>query len=457
MSESADALANEQLRLIGRAREFIRKRALRHPRVTAIDPECYLNSWANVPGYLRLKKLALGWKAEPRRFIAASKDVVRLFRFSGFDVAGEGIDVPTITSVIVSWTRAQDLDAEGVHHDRYLRINSGETPASLWLLISLDVKTCPKLAENVLVLCGRVGATVGIRYAVAWLREFIGLTGKKEVGRKLSGTASYADCAAAVLRKQLDGKAIRHVVMPYEAQPFQHAMYLAAKELDGGIKTIGYMHSALPALPTDFIYRSGAPDVLLVHGRGQADILIRHLGWPAEKVKVIPSLRYRRDDPAPIAGHILLPYDFENLEAIVAAVEGYVSRAPLASMPKWRIRNHPVRANSAKHIELIDRLQAVVDAHSDRATESDAVCRQSLIIGATAAVVEALERGLEVVHVCSDPLFERHSSVIWEFFDVEILATNAYRYRLRESESYIRLGEASAAAALGHLLESEPA
>jgi hypothetical protein len=42
--------------------------------------------------------------------------------------------------------------------------------------------------------------------------------------------------------------------------------------------------------------------------------------------------------------------------------------------------------------------------------------------------------------VCSNELFERHSARIWTRMEIEDLAPNVYRYRLREPGAYIRLG-----------------
>ena len=38
----------------------------------------------------------------------------------------------------------------------------------------------------------------------------------------------------------------------------------------------------------------------------------------------------------------------------------------------------------------------------------------SIFIGATAAIIESLERNVEVIHITSDPIFESHQSGIWE-------------------------------------------
>jgi hypothetical protein len=257
---------------------------------------------------------------------------------------------------------------------------------------------------------------------------------------RLSRAVTEAQEIAAAVEAASAGFAVSRIVMPYEAQPFQQAVCLAAKRRNPRVVTAGYVHSALPALPTDYLFRDGAPDELLVHGIGQAEILTRRLGWPEARVRVVDSLRYLRDATVPFAGRILLPYGFESPDFIVERVADMLRAAPAGSMPRWQVRNHPVHVNSAPHLALVARLESQVAAHADRGSDDPRIASQTLMIGATAAVIEALERGLDVVHVCVDSLFQRQSPELWTHLDVESLAPDVYRYRLRAPGSYIRLG-----------------
>jgi hypothetical protein len=257
---------------------------------------------------------------------------------------------------------------------------------------------------------------------------------------------TQAHAAAASVTDELRRGRFRQIVMPYEAQPFQHAIYLAVKAADPAITTVGYLHSALPALPTELVFRSGAPDRLLVHGVGQAEILTRHLGWPAARLKTIPSLRYLRDSPDPLAGHIVLPYAIRDADAILRTFEALMRSAPTASMPRWKVRNHPVTGDSPKHVALARRLRTIVQWFPNRMSPGDDLSRQTIVVGASASVVEALERSLDVVHICTDALFESYNPDIWRHMEVQELQPNVYRYRLHERGVYIRFGDARGAA-----------
>jgi hypothetical protein len=201
------------------------------------------------------------------------------------------------------------------------------------------------------------------------------------------------------------------------------------------------MHAVIPALPSEYLYREGAPDHLLVNGSGQKDILCERLGWPRARVTAVPSLRYHRDRAPEFDGMVLLPYSC-HADAVARKFESFLSAAAPASMPRWRIRIHPARSQHPQHRALAQRLEKIASRYADRMTGTPDVVRQTVIFGATAAVVEALERGFEVVHLCADPLFEKYSPEIWKELDVHVIATGVFRYALRKPGTYIRLSDA---------------
>ena len=55
---------------------------------------------------------------------------------------------------------------------------------------------------------------------------------------------------------------IKSIVTPYESQPFQNKVFKEAQK--NNIKTIGYTAVTQP-FPSHNIYRTGSPDLLLVH------------------------------------------------------------------------------------------------------------------------------------------------------------------------------------------------
>ena len=57
------------------------------------------------------------------------------------------------------------------------------------------------------------------------------------------------------IKKILEKSTISQVFIPYESQPHQHFIIKVIKSINDKIKIIGYLHSSLTPLPTDFIYK----------------------------------------------------------------------------------------------------------------------------------------------------------------------------------------------------------
>ena len=86
-----------------------------------------------------------------------------------------------------------------------------------------------------------------------------------------------AEIILDLLKKEINLKEIRSIIMPYEAQPFQQAIFCEVKKLNKNIATIGYDHSAPQSIPVHLFYRKGAPDLLLVNGPSQERYFVNNL------------------------------------------------------------------------------------------------------------------------------------------------------------------------------------
>ncbi len=380
--------------------------------------------------------------------VARTQDRLNVARYSGYEVVGGARPVAGVDRLIVSWARREDFTAGGAYMDRYFCTSAHESARSLWLLIAASPGISELSDPNVRLIrrapeAPRFDLGHLARSAIARVTDEceLGASSNSKHNGKLSATQDFARFVAAVVMMELKRGRFRSVLLPYEAQPFQHAIFRATKSFDTRIQTIGYLHSVLPPVPTDLIYREGAPDRLLVHGAGQRLILCGRLGWPETAVETIPSLHYRGTSSAEFGGQVFLPYSFADESVVVKALEAYLAGAGRASLPVLTLRNHPMMGASKKHLRLMSRLDAVLSRYADRSSDNISPRRLSVFVGATAAVIEALERGVDVVHICGDPLLEAYHPDLWDALEMEPLGERCFRYRLREPGAYIVLGE----------------
>jgi hypothetical protein len=228
--------------------------------------------------------------------------------------------------------------------------------------------------------------------------------------------------------------------MPYEAQPFHQFSILQIKKNFKKISIIGYMHSMLPPVPSDFIYRSGAPDLLLVHGESQLEILNSKLDWPINKMQLIKSLRFRIENKKNLSNKIFLPYILINKSLFLNRFEKFLISSSPNSLPKFDVIIHSAMLDSSKHIKFKHKLIKIMEMYKNRFSTNSTNKNISIFFGITASIFEALETGTRVIHICSDPLFQYFNDKIWSNLKTEKFNDGIYSYSLIRLGKYINFG-----------------
>ena len=112
--------------------------------------------------------------------------------------------------------------------------------------------------------------------------------------------------------------------MPYEAQPFQNYIFKEAKKINNKIKTIGFIHSMVPALPINFLKRDGSPEKLFLSGKAQLNLFIKYLNWKKDNLKIIYSPRISKYIDKKNINTIFFPISIESKKIILHAIETFI-------------------------------------------------------------------------------------------------------------------------------------
>ena len=114
--------------------------------------------------------------------------------------------------------------------------------------------------------------------------------------------------------------------------------------------------------------------------------------------------------------------------------------SPRNRFPKFDIVNHPSMLNSKKHLYLKRELEKVMNLYKNCFADTPLNENTSIFFGVTGAIFEALENGINTIHICSDPVFESHSEKIWPNLKVEQLNEFTFHYSIIEPRKYINFG-----------------
>lgn len=425
------SISRKQLNILNKSKLFINQ-----AENNFLSGLLYLNSWDSFSiGNAFLRHRIMNSTSKFRFYTKFFKNILGIRYLNKLQLLKEKVSLSKYDSIIFSWCKSSDFDINGNYRDRYFNTSSEENKNFYWFLISTDQIIPKTTGTNIQILYSPSTNFFSNIYFI-FKTIFKNIKFKKKVFL-ISYEELFAKVVSGFINKY-DTKSITRVLQPYEAQPFQHAINSLFKKRN--IKTIGYLHSLLPPVPTDLIYRSGAPDILYVHGFGQIKILEKFLNWKSNVLRFTPSYRFRVNQ-SNLSGVIFLPYDFKNEKFIVDSFELFLTKSKPKSLPFLIIKSHPLKLKSTKHNNLIKKIDHLINKYQNR-FNSKINSNISIVIGVSAVIMEALERNVKtIVHIVDNPVLDSHQNILWDKIKVEILSKNIYTYELLIKNHYIHCGD----------------
>ena len=437
------SIGDKQIRLINSANNFLKDLKLSNIDLS-LSSFCYFTTWSKTPGYVKLKYWLYGWSFALSYCIILFKNILAIASHAKYIEIKKQNFFKKYDILVISWAFKKNFQADGSYHDRYFDENSKDLPNSHWILISMDGYIPKNLNENITLLKKKEGI---FKYHFFSFIKILITTifdcrfSPRKIYHYLFLPSYFAKIVSRVVIKEIKKNGCKAILLPYEGQPFQNNVFLNAKKFNKKIVTIGYLHSLLTPLPCELIYRSGAPDLLLVHGESQIKILQTILNWPKSKLLLIDSLRFRLNDSNSLSNKIFLPMIILNANLYIDEFKKLLVNSPVNYFSRFDIKNHPVMMNSKKHLYLKRELENIMDLYNNRFTNTSSNKNISIFFGITATIFEALEKGLNVIHICSDPVFESHSEKIWPNLKVKQISKFIFDYKLVLQGKYIAFGK----------------
>jgi len=435
------SLGDNQIRLI----DFVKKyyTNLKSTNIDmALSSLCYFATWAETPGLAKLKFWQNGWFSLPKFIIIILKNVLSISSHASYEEFYKQHPLKDYDTLVVTWASKHNFQRDGSYHDTYFNENSRDLPKSYWLLISMDGYVPSNLDDNLKILIKKKGIfkfNLFVFFKILIKLLFQHKFSARKLFHYFSFYSHFARMMSFRVKKELIKNNYKVILLPYESQPFQHTIFLDAKKINQQIKTVGYLHSLLTPFPIDFVYRSGAPDILYVHGESQIEILRSKLNWPNNKLFLIDSLRYR-DDSNFSSNKIFLPHVIMKKKKLIIEFEKLLINSPLNNFNDLYVANHPLKLNSKIHLSMKSEIEEIMKIYQNRFSKNSLNNNTSIFFGVTAAIFEALEKGNKAIHICAEPLFETHSEKIWPNLKVNQLGKYTFQYNLIRLGKYIRFG-----------------
>jgi|TARA_Y100000310_G_scaffold330282_1_gene401664 hypothetical protein len=431
-----------QLELISKAKKYLQNNLSKNINVHN-SGICYFCSFGLfTPGYAKLKLWNEGFRSILTTYKIYYKDVLSISSLYNYCIANKPKINNKYNKIIVSWAKKDDFLSNGTYFDKYFKINSNALSNSLWFLI-YEGKSLPENINNNILIFTK--STKGSKYNFFYLINYIikSIVSSKfslnKFFHKISWFTAFASISNNNIKKFINID-VKTIIMPYEGQPFQNTIFKTSKALNKNIRTIGCVTSFPVGLPTNYISRDGSPEQLIVNGDDQYYCFKKNLNWKDNQLKVLPSTRFTKNS-VDMSGYIYLPIELNSTDIIIKCLKIFLDKNKERSISNLSVKNHPSAKNSKKHLKLIKQIDELLLEQKNLFLKKVKINKLSIFIGATASIIEALERGVEVIHICDDPVMQSYSSDLWSSIKVSKVNENTFEYKLLKKGDLIKFGD----------------
>jgi len=368
--------------------------------------------------------------------IASIKDFYNLLKIGKFSILNYNKNYQYKT-IVVNWGKLNDFDTKGNFYDKHFNVKSYCCPNTLWVIVYLDNKIPNNIANNIALII-KEKKIFNFKKIIDILLTSIF---KKKNINFINQEFSYSSILSNFFLDKTDNflnKNIKKIIMPYEGQPFQNSIISRAHDYSNKIETVGYIHSFPSGLPSNYVKRYGSPKKIIVTSLAQKFCFNHHLGWKSNKIKILPSSRYLKNNKIDMRNKIYLPIYFSNKKLILSSIKKIILKEKI-NMKNFVIKNHPHCLQSKKHNAIIQDIKEIITKNSflKKNDKND----YSIFIGATASVIEALERNTNVYHICENPILESYNKKIWKYINSYSIDSNIFKYTIQKKNKLINLGK----------------
>ncbi len=426
-----------QKKIIDISKKLINKnKKLNKHRISSLT---YFALWGDSPGFARVKYEIYGFQKILNFWFKIFKDIASIAFLNNYEVLkNPKFNSKNFKKLMVSRSIINDFDQKGNYKDRYFLITSNNEKDTLFILVNSGTKIPKKIGKNVVIIYQKKKAFnlyFFFRYVISKL-----ISSNFSITNFFYNTSSsnvIGEFIINFLKKEIDFNNIQSILVPYEGQPYEHLVFEEARKKNKKLLIGGYDHSAPHSIPTHLVHRSFSPDFLYVNGISQLNFSKKFLNWPNKKLKLVPSLRYPKKLKLDFNNIVFLPYDIFNEKVIIEEFKKIIIDDPNFDLKSLKIKNHPMMLNSKKHLSLKLKLEKMLQQNIKKMQKTKKQ-NIAIFIGATTGVIVALEKKINVIHICFNSVFDSYSQSLWPNLIVNQVSKNTFTYKLKKYNTFLK-------------------
>ena len=390
------------------------------------SPLCFITTWAEMPGkqFVDLflnKKLNLFFNI--KNYLSISKN----FDLKSF--YSENLKLNKKKKIILSYCSKKNFTKDGSYIDNFF--DTGKSYEKyIWILISLDNYVPDKIRSNLFIIAKQKTNSFSLFHLTTFFfqRLIHSKLNPKFFFHTFWFEYDFAISIAKIINNFFDFANIKKVLINYEGIPFQNHILNSIKRKNSNIQTIGYLHCAPWPIQTDLIYKNSSLDILYVSGSEQKKVLNKFFCWDKKKIKVIPSLRFKKKKQKEFQGFIFVPYNLAESNDYLLRLEEFLSKNRY-KLGNLKVRIHPLNLNSNVHLLFKKKTENLIKRYKNKFNLK--IKNISIFFGSiTGVAVQALEEGCEIIHFPDNEL-EIFSKKIWNNIEVDFIEDRVVSYKIK--------------------------
>ena len=214
-----------------------------------------------------------------KKLLINLKDCFYAMNFSTFKIKrNKNYFSNNYKNIVITWAFKKDFNKDGSLFDYHLNINSKNVNKTLWFVIYLDKKFPNKIKNNLFLFqpISKKSYNILEIFKIVYKNiKYIFIN----VDYFLMKISNYENISKKISKFFFHNlkENIEKILILYEGQPFQSEILRLAKS-KYKIKTIGYVHGAPVAFPSNYIKKKFSPDIVYLTGKDQLYTFSK-LGW----------------------------------------------------------------------------------------------------------------------------------------------------------------------------------
>ena len=399
---------------------------------------CFLNTYAKTPGFGKI----ILWLQEKNNLknilIIMLQHIAAISTFSNYSLLNNLNQ--KFDTLILTWGRKSNFKNR-LFKDSFTNISSNNLSNGVFFVIYLD-KEIPKFVpKNVILLFKKKTKKSLIYLLKVFFKTLLDNNlSIKKFFHYFSSQTVMAEIVNLKILSIINQNKIKKIIMPYEGQPFQNYVFRNLKKIDHKIRTIGVVHSMVPALPLNFVKRDGAPDYIYLSGNSQKNLFIKFLGWKEKNIKIIDSLRNKKKINKKMMKSFYFGMNINSKNIISNSFSNYLIKKKEKKIPILNIKKHPQMLESTDQLNLEKEINFLFKQNKNRFSKKTKK-NISFFAGSTSAFIQFLENKIDLVHFTSMPILDVYTKFIWKKISPFQINEYTFVYNLLQKRELIRLSD----------------